>query len=355
MRKIIHCDFDCFYAAIEIRDDPSLKGLPIAIGGHVDKRGVIATCSYEARAYGIHSAMASASALKKCPELIFIRPNMKKYKEASLLAHDIFKRYSSLIEPLSLDEAFLDVSENTQYKSSATLLAEALRNDIETEIGVTASAGIAPNKFLAKIASDWNKPNGQFTISPEDIDDFVHQLPIGKIFGIGKVTERKMRKRGVKTCGDLRAFNKLELVQNFGGFGERLYELCRGIDNRKVNPDRIRKSISVENTFVKDLANIDEGLEKLKSLEKELKKRCLKINDTYFCTGIYVKVKFSDFSQTTVEKTAEQYNSQLAQALLKAAFKRSNLGVRLIGLGLKLKPIQATSESQLNLNLNREA
>jgi DNA polymerase-4 len=351
MRKIIHCDFDCFYAAIETRDNPDLKGLPIAIGGSTKGRGVIATCSYEARAYGIHSAMASAQALKLCPELILVHPNMHKYKEASQQAHQIYKRYSEFIEPLSLDEAFLDVSNNKQHQGSATLIAQALRKDIENEMSVTASAGIAPNKFLAKIASDWNKPNGQFTIKPDEIDDFVAKLPIGKIFGVGKVTERKMQKRGIKTCGDLRQFNKLELANNFGSFGDRLYNLSRGIDNRSVNTQRTRKSISVEHTYTPDIISIEQGLEKFTKLETELHKRCEKIQNQYLCTSVYVKTKFSDFSQTTVEKSSDKYDSDLAKALLKTAFKRKDLGVRLIGVGMKLKPSKNKhAEGQFSLD-----
>lgn len=349
MRKIIHCDFDCFYAAIEIRDEPKLKGLPIAIGGNTDRRGVIATCSYEARAYGIHSAMASAQALKLCPDLILVYPNMKKYKEASHQAHQIFRRYSEIIEPLSLDEAFLDVSNSNLFQGSATLMAQALRKDIENEIGVTASAGIAPNKFLAKIASDWNKPNGQFTINPEDIDAFVKNLPIGKIFGVGKVTERRMKKQGIVTCGDLRQFNKLELAKKFGSFGDRLYNLSRGIDDRKVNTQRIRKSISVENTYSADVLTYQDSLEKFRHLEEELHQRCEKINDHYHCVGIFVKIKFSDFSQTTVEHIAKNYQSDMALALLKTAFQRKKLGVRLIGVGLRLKPNKSSNDQQLEL------
>jgi len=349
MRKIIHCDFDCFYAAIEIRDNPSLKGLPIAIGGNADRRGVIATCSYEARDYGIHSAMASARALKLCPELILIHPNMKKYKEASQQAHQIFKRYSQIIEPLSLDEAFLDVSNSELFQGSATLIAQALRKEIQNEIGVSASAGIAPNKFLAKIASDWHKPNGQFTIKPDEIDAFVAQLPIGKIFGVGKVTERRMQKQGIKTCGDLRQFSKLELAKKFGSFGESLYNLCRGIDERAVNTQRTRKSISVENTYEYDLNNYEEGLKNLPELETELHARYEKIKQNYHSTGIMVKIKFSDFTQTTVEQSCDVYNSEIAKELLKTAFKRKNLGVRLMGLGLKLKSNRQSNDKQLIL------
>lgn len=349
MRKIIHCDFDCFYAAIETRDNPELKGKPLAVGGSPEGRGVIATCNYEARAYGIHSAMASAQALKKCPHLILIHPDMAKYKEVSQQSHEIFKRYSSTIEPLSLDEAFLDVSNSEHYQGSASLIAQALRKDIEKELGITASAGIAPNKFLAKVASDWNKPNGQFTIEPSQIDAFMKTLPINKIFGVGKVTHRKLLKQGVKNCGDLQSFSKQELVKRYGKFGHQLYELCRGIDERPVNTSRLRKSISVENTYVPDIATYEDSLKKFDKLELELFRRFEKIESKYQCTGIYVKVKFSDFSQNTVELATSTYQSETAKALLKTAFQKKTLGVRLIGVGMKLKPTQSDNLNQLDL------
>jgi DNA polymerase-4 len=349
MRKIIHCDFDCFYAAIEIRDKPEFKGKPLAVGGTPGNRGVIATCNYEARDYGIHSAMASAQALKKCPDLILIKGNMSKYREVSQQAHHIFKRYSSIIEPLSLDEAFIDVSESKLYKGSASLIAEAIRKDIQQELGITASAGIANNKFLAKIASDWKKPNGQYTVEPERVSEFMKTLPVSKIFGVGKVTQRKMLKQGIKTCADLQTYERNELIKLFGKFGHRLYELSRGIDERPVNTSRIRKSISVENTYAPDINSLEDCLKKLENLEQELFKRFEKIKNNYMCTGIYIKIKFSDFSQTTVEKTADNYQSEMAQALLKEALTRKELGVRLIGVGLKLKPTVEKNENQMSL------
>ncbi len=349
MRKIIHCDFDCFYAAIETRDNPELQGKPVAVGGTPEGRGVIATCNYEARAYGIHSAMASAQALKLCPQLILIHPNMAKYREVSQQAHIIFKRYSSIIEPLSLDEAFMDVSNSEHFKGSASLIAQAIRKDIEQELGITASAGIASNKFLAKVASDWNKPNGQFTIEPSQVDDFMLILPVNKIFGVGKVTHRKLMKQGARTCGDLQAFSEQELVKHYGKFGRRLYNLCRGIDERPVHTKRQRKSISVEHTYVPDIPSYEDSLTKFEKLEKELLRRFEKIQSQYQCTGIYVKVKFSDFSQNTVELAATKYQSETAKALLKTAFQKRPLGVRLIGIGMKLKSSQNQNLNQLDL------
>lgn len=349
MRKIIHCDFDCFYAAIETRDNPELAGKPLAIGGSVEGRGVVATCNYEARAYGIHSAMASAQALKKCPHLIMLKPDMQKYRDVSQQAHAIFKRYSNSIEPLSLDEAFLDVTGSEHCQGSASLIAQAIRKEIESELGITASAGIAPNKFLAKIASDWNKPNGQFTIKPEDVDAFMLNLPINKIFGVGKMTQTKMHKRGIKTCGDLQAFSRQELAKSYGKFGHRLYDLCRGFDERKVNSSRIRKSISVENTYTPDIADIEAAMDKFNKLEQELLKRFARIEKDYLPIGIFVKLKFNDFTQTTVELHHDNYQREIALALLQSAFKRKHLPVRLIGLGLKLKPVQNENKLQMDL------
>ena len=248
-RKIIHCDCDCFYAAIEIRDDPSLAGLPVAVGGSEDRRGVIATCNYEARQYGIHSAMASATAKRKCRDLIIIPGNMEKYRTASQQMHQIFREYTDTIEPLSLDEAFLDVTGTTICQGSGTLIAQEIRQKVRQEIGITLSAGVAPNKFLAKIASDWNKPDGQFVITPDKVEAFILKLPIGKLFGVGKVTARKMDLLGIENCGDLQDYTNFELVEMFGSFGETLYNLCRGIDERRC-PDRGATQINQRRAYL---------------------------------------------------------------------------------------------------------
>lgn len=337
MRKIIHCDFDCFYAAVETRDNPSLQGKAIAIGGDEYKRGVIATCSYEARRSGVKSAMATATARRLCPELIVIKPNMEKYREASKQAHQIFQKYSDIIEPLSLDEAFLDVSESRQYKGSATLIAEALRKEIFSSLSITASAGIAPNKFLAKIASDWNKPNGQFVVRPEDVDSFVYQLPIGKIFGVGKVTESKMKKLGLYTCGDLRTLGEKDLNQHFGKFGDRLYQLCRGQDDRPVNTSRVRKSLSVEHTYPEDLTAIEDCLEEIPSLYQELKLRLEKSSRKNEVSGIFIKLKFADFTTTTAEQTSLKFSIKHLEPLMLKAFERNPKNVRLIGMGVRFR------------------
>jgi DNA polymerase IV len=223
VRKIIHCDCDSFYASVEVRDDPALRGKPLAVGGSAEGRGVVATCSYEARAYGVRSAMPTSRALKLCPELVVMRPDMAKYRAVSRQIHEIFARYTALIEPLSLDEAYLDVSASTACRGSATLMAEEIRCEIRDTVGITVSAGIGPNKFIAKIASDWNKPDGQLTVTPDRVDAFVSALPVEKIFGVGSVTARRMRDHGWDTCADLRRLSLAELTRLFGRFGVALH------------------------------------------------------------------------------------------------------------------------------------
>ncbi len=230
MRKIIHIDMDCFYAAIEMRDDPSLRSIPIAVGGSADRRGVISTANYEARRYGVHSAMSTAIALRLCPQLKVVSGRMALYKETSIHIRKIFARYTDLIEPLSLDEAYLDVTDCSQLHGSATLIAEAIRQQIFDELQLTASAGIAPIKFLAKIASDMNKPNGQFVITPQNIDQFILTLPLRKIPGVGKVTAQKLADMGLTTCADVQNYDVVTLIKSMGKFGQVLWERCHGID-----------------------------------------------------------------------------------------------------------------------------
>ena len=223
-RKIIHIDMDCFYAAVEMRDDPRLKGIPIAVGGAPDRRGVISTCNYEAREFGVHSAMATAYALRLCPQLKVLPGRMSHYQSISRQIRQIFGRYTDLVEPLSLDEAFLDVSDSELFKGSATRIAEDIRKTIKNELDLTASAGVAPNKFLAKICSDENKPDGQFVITPDEVDAFVVKLPVKKISGVGKVTAQRLAKHNIVTCADVREMGEKKLIQLFGGLGELLYQ-----------------------------------------------------------------------------------------------------------------------------------
>lgn len=355
-RKIIHCDCDCFYASIEMRDNPELIGKPIAVGGSPERRGVVATCNYEARKFGIHSAMASATARIKCPDLIIIKPEMEKYRVASKQIHEVFKRYTNLIEPLSLDEAFLDVSECEAHQGSATRIAAAIRAEVEQEVNITISAGIAPNKFLAKIASDWRKPNGQFVVLPDQVADFVRLLPVKKLHGVGKVTAAKMQKLGITTCADLQELESETLSKHFGSFGERLFQLSRGIDLRPVKTERTRKSVSVENTYSSDLPTLDSCLDEIPDLKAKLAKRLRGVKGDVPIHKQFIKVKFHDFEQTTVEMISSSTDLNNYLSLCRQGFERGDKPVRLLGVGVRLvEPSQSelseASSNQLDLTL----
>jgi DNA polymerase-4 len=346
-RKIIHCDCDCFYASVEMRDDPSLRGRPVAVGGRPDQRGVVAACNYEARAFGIHSAMATAQALRRCPSLVVLPPAMDKYRAASKEILAIYRDYTDLVEPLSLDEAYLDVSEAPHFGGSATLMAQDIRSRIEQTVGITASAGVAPNKFVAKIASDWNKPNGQFVVRPHEVDQFVAALPVKKLFGVGKVTAAKLNRLDVQTCADMRSWSVLELQRQFGKFGERLFELCRGIDEREVCPSRERKSISVEETYAVDLPDLAACLQQLPDLLSKLEYRIKRAGAERNTHKLFVKIRFADFRQTTAECVATEREPARFEKLLEAAWKRGEMPVRLLGAGVRLIPEEG--DEQLGL------
>ncbi|HFC29472.1 MAG TPA: DNA polymerase IV [Oceanospirillales bacterium] len=339
MRKIIHIDMDCFYAAVETRQNPQLQGKPIAVGGRPENRGVVATCNYEARKFGIHSAMPMAQAVKKCPHLILLPVNMSLYRQVSKNIQAIFRQYTNLVQPLSLDEAFLDVSDCQQCQGSATLIARKIRQQIWDEENLTASAGIAPNKFLAKIASDWNKPNGQFVITPQCVADFVEQLPVNKIFGVGKVTNAKMQKLGITNCADLQKLSQLQLQQHFGKFGKQLYYLARGIDNREVVVNSVRKSLSIEDTFQHDRINLQACIVELDELFKNLLIRLQKSQNKQKLSikAIYIKLKFNNFKTTTAQTIASKPKLETYQQLIKTAWQRGKRPVRLIGLGVQFK------------------
>lgn len=334
-RKIIHVDCDCFYASVEMRDDSGLRGRPIAVGGDPGKRGVLTTCNYEAREYGIRSAMASAHALRLCPDLIIVPVNMGKYRQVSQEIRKIFFEYTDLVEPLSLDEAYLDVSLSECCRGSATLMAEEIRQRVFETTGVTVSAGVAPNKFLAKVASDWHKPNGLFVVTPEQSGEFVRALPVNKIFGVGKVTAQKLERLGVETCGDLQAFSIFELDEKFGKFGRALYDFARGEDDRPVKPSRRRKSLSIENTYDSDIVSLEALLAKLPDLYVAFKGRLNRLDDTYQVTKSFVKLKFSDFTSTTLERGVKQPAIADFREMLAEAWQRSSLDVRLIGIGVR--------------------
>ena len=347
MRKIIHCDCDCFFAAVEMRDNPEYADIPLAIGGRSDRRGVISTCNYPARVFGIRSAMATAHALKLCPSLTVIPGEMEKYQHVSAQIMAIYRDVSDFIEPLSLDEAYLDVTDNEQFQGSATRIAQMLRERVFNETGITISAGVAPNKFLAKIASDWNKPNGLFVITPEQVEGFVHSLPVEKLFGVGKKTAEKLQLLHVYTCGDLKKLSAIDLTEKFGRFGQRLYELSRGIDEREVITHRVRKSISVEHTFASDLITVDECLSHIPALYGELMQRFNKLKQSRSIHGSFVKLKFNDFSQTTIEQRSLVHNEELWSALMVQGYHRASKPVRLLGIGFRLKDKEEISLKQL--------
>ncbi len=349
-RKILHVDMDAFFAAVEIRDNPELADKPVAIGG--GKRGVLCTCNYIARKFGLRSAMPTFKAKELCPEVLFIVPNFAKYKTESRKVHEVFQRFSALIEPLSLDEAFLDFSHHEDPKAQA----QSLLQEIVKTTQLTASAGLAPNKFLAKVASDWKKPNGFFVIQPDEVLSFTSELPIRKIPGIGAKTEIKMQSLNIKTCRDLQRLSLTELEKAFGKWGLRLFELCRGQDNRPIEPERERKSLSVERTFAQDIATLEECLSQLPILLKELKARLeTKDTDPELYKSLSVKVKFKDFTLTTVEapltysffEVQERILLNQYKKLLHQGFLRHKKPVRLLGVGVKFG--QRDEDPQLEL------
>jgi DNA polymerase-4 len=347
-RKIIHVDCDCFYAAIEMRDDPRLANRPLAVGGAAERRGVIATCNYEARAYGVRSAMSSHHALKLCPDLLIVKPRFDAYRAASQEIHGIFRDYTDLIEPLSLDEAYLDVSASPHFSGSATRIAQDIRRRVLQQLRITVSAGVAPNKFLAKIASDWKKPNGLFVITPSEVEAFVAALPVSKLHGVGKVTADKLGRLGVHSCADLREWDKLALAREFGTFGARLWNLARGIDERPLQVDSRRQSLSVEHTYEQDLPDLAACLERLPPLLDELNGRLTRLDSSYRVGKPFVKVKFHDFSQTTLEQAGAGRDLHSYQLLLGAAFARGAKPVRLLGVGVRLIDLRGAHE-QLEL------
>lgn len=338
-RKIIHGDCDCFFAAIEMRDNPLLRDIPMAVGGHAEQRGVISTCNYEARAYGVRSAMATVMAKKLCPELLVVPHSMEKYRQAAQQIREIFYDYSDCVEPVSLDEAYLDVSESSACQGSATLIAQQIRKQVLDTVGITLSAGVAPNKFLAKVGSDWNKPNGLCVITPPEVDSFVQHLPVVRLHGVGKVMAAKLHQHGIYLCGDLRRYSVFELVDLFGSFGSRLYELSWGRDDRAVVSCRVRKSLSVEHTYANDLLSIEHSLRELPVLFGQLNQRLAGLSHRAIINKQFVKFKFSNFQTTTMECRVHGYpRLSVFRQLLNSAFLRgAGQAVRLMGLGVRFQ------------------
>jgi DNA polymerase IV len=353
-RKIIHIDMDAFYASVEQRDNPELRGKPVAVGG-AQARGVVAAASYEARKFGVHSAMPSVTAKRKCPDLIFVAPRFDAYKAISLQIRQIFAEYTPIVEPLSLDEAYLDVTENLKGIASATIIAEEIRGRIRAETELTASAGVSYNKFLAKLASDYRKPDGLFVITPDMGPQFVQTLPVRKFHGVGPASAAKMERLGIKTGLDLKGQTLAMLQQHFGKAGSYYYWAARGVDERPVRADRIRKSVGAENTFPADLFTYEAARDELREIVDKVWR---------YCEGsgvrgrtVTLKVKFSNFRQITRSRTGQlQIGTrgeleELGNELLAPLFPIAR-GIRLLGLSLSSLVTERTDQDR-DLNLSQ--
>ena len=337
-RKILHIDMDAFFTSVEQRDNPSLKGRPIVVGGSPEGRGVVAAASYEARKFGVKSAMPCGEAKRRCPHLIFVKSNFQKYVEASKVIRAIFKEYSDIVEPLSIDEAFIDVTTNKIGEPLASVVAKKIRAQIFEQTKLTASAGVAPCKMIAKIASDMNKPNGITVISPEKVFDFLTNLPCKKLWGVGPVTAKKLADMGIKKIGDVRNFSKVELRHILGKWGPTLHDLSFGIDPREVSSSRNLKSRGAERTFSEDLVDEEKILEKLEDLTKEISGSLKKKN--YCGKTVIIKVRYEDFDTITRSKTLGSYTDEgekifeVAKFLMEGQTDVGLRPVRLIGVSL---------------------
>ncbi len=355
MRKILHVDMDCFYAAVEVRDDPSLEGKPVAVGGL--GRGVLTTANYEARRFGCRSAMPTFKALQLCPDLIVRPTRFDVYEAESRKVRRVFRRFTGLVEPLSLDEAYLDLSHR---REEGAVLASTIRSQIEEETGLTASAAIAPNKLLAKIASDWNKPNGQFEIKLGEVEEFLEHLPVKRLHGVGRKMAEKLAAIEVVTCGDLQRISKLELANRFGNWGMELHELCRGRDERPVKSNRIRKSVSSEVTLREDITGFPSLVGIMERLHGQVVETVSSKHASRVIKALVIKLKFSDFSRTTVERApgffeegpiadqvmgAGKYRELLAEAWERGDGK----AVRLVGVGVRFADPGSREQMELEL------
>jgi len=357
MRKIIHIDMDAFFASVEQRDNPEYKGKPLAVG-YAGARGVVAAASYEARQYGVHSAMASKTALRKCPQLIFVLPRFDVYKSVSRQIMGIFNEYTDLVEPLSLDEAFLDVTENHMQIASATQIAHEIKQKIREQVGLTASAGVSFNKFLAKIASDYKKPDGLFVVIPEAAEQFVASLAIEQFYGVGKVTAERMHQLGIRTGADLKQWSEQGLVTNFGKAGHIYYLNARTIDERPVQSQRTRKSVSSETTFEKDMDSYGELIQELEKVTLDVIHYICKNN--YKGRTVSLKIKYADFKIISRSKTFPEFISDY-ETLFKAGSELLKLvdlstKVRLIGIGIRNneEDINWTNDTQLRIRFKED-
>lgn len=352
-RKIIHIDMDAFFASVEQRDMPALKGQPVIVGGRPESRGVVAACSYEARQFGIHSAMPSSRAARLCPDAVFIPPRFEAYREVSQQLHVIFSEFTALIEPLSLDEAYLDVSRCEQEQGSATLIAREITRRIRQDLNLSSSAGVSYNKFLAKIASDMDKPAGLYVIAPEQAEAFILELPVRKFFGVGKVTELKMKALGIHTGADLRKWTEMDLNQHFGKSGSYYFRIARGIDERPVRPHRERKSIGKETTFAADLMDLQVIVEHVQALAVRV--TALLKQKELLASTITLKVKYNDFTQITRSVSFAQglYQESDILGALSDLMTKTELGkrpCRLLGVSVsKLSSRQTEIMQQLSL------
>jgi DNA polymerase-4 len=351
-RKIIHIDMDAFFASVEQRDFPELRGKPVAVGGN-SGRGVVAAASYEARVYGVRSAMPGRMAAKLCPDLVFVNHRFDVYKEVSQQIREIFHEYTDLVEPLSLDEAYLDVTENKPGYKSAIFIAREIKDKIKRHTQLTASAGVSVNKFLAKIASDMDKPDGLYVIMPEEVEKFVENLPVKKFYGVGKATLARMEKLNIHTGKDLKALSKLDLALYFGKFGTYLYDVCRGEDHREVKSNRERKSFSIERTYEHDKKGRESILQALnvlcEKLAASLNKRAIK-GKTF-----NLKVRYEDFTTLTRSKSLtgyfneEEVLKEISEELIEE-FMADDRGIRLLGVGLS-NLYDNNNDPQLKLEL----
>lgn len=355
-RKIIHIDMDAFFAAVEQRDNPQYRNKPLIVGGKPASRGVVCTCSYEARRYGVHSAMPSSHAYRLCPQAIFVTPRFSAYQEASNSIRKIFAQYTSIIEPLSLDEAYLDVSDTRLCKGSATLIAREIKAKIKQQTDLTASAGISYNKFLAKIASDMDKPDGLYLITPEQGEEFAANLPVHQFHGIGQATYKKMQALGIETGRDLQSYSLLSLRQYFGKAGEHYYHICRGIDLRPVNNHRVSQSIGVEVTFPEDIFEGGEVMTQLQLLLKQALSKLVEKNLN--ARTLTVKIKYHNFVQITRSRTISSSllsaSDETLLLLLASLLKHTDVGhrkIRLLGVSLSSleQPSYLAAYQQLDL------